>query len=375
MHGARRRALLLAVEALIAGRRLTLIDLARSWPGAERVRGPLKRLDRLLSNCHLAGVGMSVGRAMARLLLNPDCPVILVDWADLKADGRWCVLRAAIPVGGRALTLYEQVFPISMQNRPAAQKAFLRRLRAIVPETMRPILVTDAGFRSDWYRAVSAVGWFYVGRVRGNVRVRMADGTWQRCQVCYDQARHDAQDLGLHALVRGRPWDCHLLLQRRPRRGRQRLTRRGQPSRDRRHRKAAQAAREPWLLAVCPHLAARLAPDQIMAIYAKRMQIEEAFRDLKSHRYGVAFEDSLTRKPHRLTVLLLLQTLATFAAWIAGQIAERTRASLRVLAAPSARRRYSLVRIGRELLARRWLSHALDPPPLPASIPSATHAA
>lgn len=44
------RNLFLAVEALIRGRRLTLMELARHWPGAERVRAPLKRLDRLLGN-------------------------------------------------------------------------------------------------------------------------------------------------------------------------------------------------------------------------------------------------------------------------------------------------------------------------------------
>jgi hypothetical protein len=42
MHKARTRVLLRAVEALVAGRRLTLIDVARSWPGAERIRAPLK---------------------------------------------------------------------------------------------------------------------------------------------------------------------------------------------------------------------------------------------------------------------------------------------------------------------------------------------
>ena len=55
MHAGRRSVLLKAVEALIAGRRLTLIDVARSWLGAERVRAPLKALDRLLSNRHLHG--------------------------------------------------------------------------------------------------------------------------------------------------------------------------------------------------------------------------------------------------------------------------------------------------------------------------------
>ena len=44
------RNLMLAVQALVSGRRLVLMELARHWPGAERVLAPLKRLDRLLGN-------------------------------------------------------------------------------------------------------------------------------------------------------------------------------------------------------------------------------------------------------------------------------------------------------------------------------------
>ena len=43
IHALRRRVLLRAVEALIHGRRLTLMDLAHSRPDAERVRALSKR--------------------------------------------------------------------------------------------------------------------------------------------------------------------------------------------------------------------------------------------------------------------------------------------------------------------------------------------
>jgi hypothetical protein len=52
MHALRSHVWLRAVEATIQGARLTLMDLARSWPCAERVRAPLKALDRLLGNRH-----------------------------------------------------------------------------------------------------------------------------------------------------------------------------------------------------------------------------------------------------------------------------------------------------------------------------------
>ena len=42
IHSLRSRVLMRAVEATITGRRLTLIDLARAEPDAQRIRPPLK---------------------------------------------------------------------------------------------------------------------------------------------------------------------------------------------------------------------------------------------------------------------------------------------------------------------------------------------
>ncbi|MCE4300561.1 transposase, partial [Xanthomonas hortorum] len=94
-------------------------------------------------------------------------PVIVIDWSDLKPDKSWCLLRAAVPVGGRTLTLLDMVVPGKQQGSPGAERRFLQQLRALVPDDVRPILVTDAGFRTPWFRAVSAMGWCWVGRLRG----------------------------------------------------------------------------------------------------------------------------------------------------------------------------------------------------------------
>ncbi len=109
MHALRQRTLLRAVEALVHGGRLTLIDLARAWPGATRVRAPLKACDRLLCNRTLQVERSAIERDMAHWLLRGDQPVIVIDWSDLKPDKSWCLLRAAVPVGGRTLTLLDMV--------------------------------------------------------------------------------------------------------------------------------------------------------------------------------------------------------------------------------------------------------------------------
>ena len=132
IHAQRQRTLLHAVEALTQGRRLTLMDLARSWPGAERVRAPLKALDRLLSNRHLHAEREQIYRRIVHWLVRSTQPIIIIDWSDLKEDRSWHLLRAAMPVGGRTLPILDMVFPGGMQGSPKAERIFLQRKRGQV---------------------------------------------------------------------------------------------------------------------------------------------------------------------------------------------------------------------------------------------------
>ncbi|MDR2189104.1 MAG: hypothetical protein LBE62_13850 [Azonexus sp.] len=64
-------------------------------------------------------------------------------------------------------------------NNPTAQADFVAALAALIPKTMMPILISDAGFCSDWFRAVAAQGWDYIGRIRNNVKARKPEqDTW-----------------------------------------------------------------------------------------------------------------------------------------------------------------------------------------------------
>lgn len=150
MHAARVRVLVGAVISLLQCRRLVLMELARAWPGAERVRAPLKKLDRLLSNPHLESERSLLYEQIARLCVRTAEPVIVVDWSTLKADESWHLLRAALTLKGRTLTLYEEVHPQRDAQSPRVHRAFLRRLHRLLPSTCRPIIVTDAGFRCPW---------------------------------------------------------------------------------------------------------------------------------------------------------------------------------------------------------------------------------
>jgi Transposase DDE domain len=363
MHAYRVQALLGAVSALLLGRRLVLMDLARSWPQAQRVRAPLKRIDRLLSNHHLVQERVALYAAMALRLVRGRQPVIIVDWSPLDARNRFHLLRAGIAVHGRTVTLFESVHTTAELSQPRVERAFLQALKRLLPSGCQPIIVTDAGFRVPWFQAVRALGWDYVGRVRGTVTLCTGNGQWQRISVLHAVAKRRALRLPNQQLRRSQPWSCDLIVCRRQHQHRQQLNNQGLPTRNSRSRKAQRRGREPWVLAT----SLDCSPNTIVALYAQRMQIEQSFRDLKCDRFGCAFAHTQTRSAVRLELLLLIHALAVFVAYL---LATRLRARDTTLifgGVSSARRHYSWLRLAFEALRKTTLRVAiltqlLDPP-------------
>lgn len=129
-------------------------------------------------------------------------------------------------------------------------------------------------------------------------------------------ARTAKSFFGSVAIARSNPLMGRVVLRAKPPKGRKHHNRRGAPARNSDSRKNAQRESEPWLLVASTSLT--LSARQLITLYGWRMQIELSFRDLKSHRYGQGFEDSLTRKGARIETLLLLSAMAAFASWLVG---------------------------------------------------------
>jgi hypothetical protein len=357
MHAARVQVLLGAVTALLNGRRLVLMDLARSWPGAIRVRAPLKRLDRLLSNRHLGDERTLLYAAMAHALVRTPRPVIVVDWSALDHRGCWQLLRAAVPIGGRTLTIFESVHPTAELGSAKVERQLLSALKAMLPANCRPIILTDAGFCTPWFRAVRQYGWDYIGRVRSRISVETTPDNWTSTSILLAEATTNPTRFDYVLLTRSSRWPCHLVLARQPHQGRQLLTQHRRPQRNKRALAAQHRGHTPCLLAT----SLTLRPNKIIALYRLRMQIEESFRDLKCERFGCAFHHSLTRKPERIAILLLLQALASFLVYlVARQLNERS-AQTTYGGIVGSRRHFSMHRIAWEAIRKGPIPILLRP--------------
>lgn len=322
IHRARLAALMINVGALVQGQKLTVTALGRAAERTSTPKHAIKQSDRLIGNVHLTQERGLLYQAVAKCLLTATPrPVILVDWSDYTYDRTYVLLRAAVPVGGRALTLYEEVHPRRAYGNTAVHRAFLDTLQTYMPRNLIPTLVTDAGFIGPWFADVRSRGWQFVGRIRKNLMYRdPATTEWQRCETLYAKATRQPRYHGPIELARKRPFACHLYLVRQPPQGRHERTAAGQ--RSARQVGTPHALREtsPWLLVTSLDPALHT-PQYLMRLYKTRMQIEQAFRDIKNTRAGFALRESRSRSPQRLANLLLVGMLAGFALWLVGRLA------------------------------------------------------
>jgi hypothetical protein len=169
-YRAREAALLKLVHALLNGSKLSLTQLGRHRAGSAYEKHHIKAADRPWPTWRLHAEPDGIYRAIARTLLaGIKRPVIVVDWSDVEPRRRWLVIKAAAAVGGRALSFYEKVYPMKLYDSPRTHREFLTALKTILPEGRKPIIVTVAGFRGPWFKAIEAQGWDWVGRVRNKI--------------------------------------------------------------------------------------------------------------------------------------------------------------------------------------------------------------
>jgi hypothetical protein len=310
-----------AVESVLNGGKLTLTHLGRNIPGSSYEKHKIKCIDRLLGNKKLHGERTAVYGQMGRWLLNRvSRPLIVVDWSDVYEGQQFVMLTAAIPVGGRALTLYEKVYPMKQYNSPKAHKQFLHELSHVVPKNKLPIIITDAGFRGPWFREVNALGWDWLGRIRKGVYYSLNHGgKWDKTSQLYQKATRIMKYIGPGLLSKKNPYECRLYLVKKNNKSTNRpLKRYGDKAMDIVCRKLY---RDPWLLATSlPHN--RGSAKRVEKMYALRMQIEETFRDMKNGRWGLGLEYARSNHSQRLDNLLVIGTLGIFVLWLNGVIAK-----------------------------------------------------
>jgi Transposase DDE domain len=315
--------LILLVEGLLISKKLSVTELGRGINSPIQERSAIRRSDRFMGNRKLHQELKAIyAKQIDNLIGSQKRPRVIVDWTHIP-NTDFHALRAALVTKGRALTLYEEVHPEKKLGNTKIEKRFLKTLSELLPITCRPIIITDAGFRNPWFKQVVALGWDFIGRIRGTHRYY--DGKhWLSCKGLYSKATKLAKHIGKVLLCKANTITVHLfLLKEKPKKElwRKKYKKKGGGKRDVSNYR--RSAKEPWLLASSLPGNSPVKIKRVIKLYKTRMQIEEGFRDLKNPKYGFGLRNAYSRDRKRIEVLLLIAMLASLIAWLCGYVAEK----------------------------------------------------
>lgn len=322
IHGKRLQALMDVACSLQKKQNLSLTAIGKGLSGETLLKHKIKKVDRLEGNKHLYEEISSIYKGLSSFLFQylqfqKDAPV-LIDLCYLKDDHEIQMLSAEIALKGRSIPLYREVFESGGLSGRAS--SFLKGVMHCIPKDKIVIFIMDAGFGEDWLKAIEAQGWFWLTRIRQGKMLKLSsDAEWHTVKDLIPQLSDKTKSYNQAFIMKDHNHACRVITTRRSPGEKRKLSR---PSRNDKagsnhYRRLAQ---EPWILAT------NLPKDmsnatQIVSYYSKRMQIEQSFRDIKSHQFGLSARYASTKSIYRWGVKMLLAAIVQTMFWIIGVIA------------------------------------------------------
>lgn len=174
VHKIRLKSLMTACDAAISNNKLYLTGLGRSISNSNKECSNIQKVDRLLGNGHLQTERKIFYSLMISYVIEENtCPWIHIDWTCINPVTNLYALRASVSMKGRSIVVYEESYPKNKENNHTTHKAFLNQLKALLPTSVKPVIVTDAGFRAPWFSYILQIGWDFVGRLRNKNAVKI----------------------------------------------------------------------------------------------------------------------------------------------------------------------------------------------------------
>jgi hypothetical protein len=348
----------LLVESALLTKKISVTSLGQGINLPIKERSGIRRSDRLVGNKKLLNEMPDIYQSFINLNIGSKTrPKILVDWSQVP-NTKHHILRAAMVGDGRSITLYEEVHNEKLLNNAKIELKFLSTLKAFLGDNCKPIVITDAGFRNPWFKKVLELGWDYIGRVRG--APHYFDGAdWIACKEILSKAKIGFSYLGKLLLCKTNSLNTHLYLIKNKPKHRKSTRRKPGGKRDELNHK--RAGKEAWLIASSLPGGGFIKTKRIQKLYETRMQIEQGFRDIKSHHFGFGMRNAYSKDTKRIQVLLIIAMFALWIAWLIGWHLERKKMHLDFQSNSIKNRRViSLVYLGSKALHRKIPLPELD---------------
>lgn len=312
-------------------RRVSQADIGRAMETDTEAKYNIKRVSRFVTNNK---VNIAEGcRGLVRIAAKASgrCLVVAVDWVDV---GPYKVLKAAVPIRGRAVPILFAAYPKWRLKRSqnAFEEAFFELLASLLPARTWTVIVADRGFaRAELAGKLRELELNHVIRV--NAKVRFTSDGFEGLL-----SEHGVKEGGHRVLGWGR------YTARRP------VERRVIVRWERGHE-------EPLILGTDLPWNWR----KVVEVFKQRMSIEELFRDEKNIRYGWGLRQTKVGTAGRLERLLLVLAFAYLLLLVIGLVCRETMSEAHwASAATKTRDQACGFTIGRYMLDRaKWRLGAL----------------
>jgi hypothetical protein len=322
LHAKRVDALAGATLGVMTGASLAVAMIGQALAQARGLvtKHAVKQVDRLMSN---AGIDVwdSFAHWVPQQVGAQRDVLVAMDWTDFDADGQSTLVLSLVTGHGRAapllwLTLWKEEIAT---RRNDYEDACLRRLAETLPPGCRVTILADRGFGDQkLFAFLTEVGFGYVIRFRGNIRVTDADGDCRPASEWVGKGGRARKLREARVTAQGRQVGAVVCVH-------------------------AKGMKEPWCLAASD-------PEATAAVlvnhYAKRWTIEPAFRDTKDLRFGMGLSSTRVGEPMRRDRLLLVSAFAMALLTLLGAVGESLGMDRLLKSNTSKTRTHSLFRQG-----------------------------
>jgi hypothetical protein len=258
----------------------------------------IKQVDRLLSNTAIEPA--SLFSSWVPFVLGDRTEArIALDWTHFDKDGHSTIAAYLITSHGRATPLVWRTFPdaeLTDGGRTDSEDLLLMRLREVVPEHVKIVLLADRGFGdAGLYEMLDRWGWDYVIRFRKDIHVTSAAGETKPAEQWISPKGHSKAMRG--AFVTARKYEVGAVVTVR-----------------------SAGMKDSWCLATSLKQASAR---EVVDVYSRRFTIEETFRDQKDPRFGFGLRHTRVRSTDRRDRILFLAALAQALLTLLGAAGER----------------------------------------------------
>jgi len=311
-----------ATLGVVAGASLAIPIIGHSLAQARGLvtKHATKQVDRLLSNDKFV-----VWDYFAYWALNVVADrkeiVVAMDWTDFDADGQTTLVLSIVTSHGRATpVLWLSVWKDELKGmRNNFEDACLVRLSEVLPKGVKVTILADRGFGDHkLFEFLKKLGFEFVIRFRGNIRVAAADG---ETKLASEWVGKDGRSRKLRgATVAGgeHPVGAVVCVH-------------------------AKGMKESWSLAISDE---SKKPKEAIDYYGMRWTIEPSFRDTKDLRFGMGLSHMRISTPERRDRLLFLNAVAINILTILGAAGESLGMDRQLKSNTSKKRSHSLFRQG-----------------------------